>query len=124
MTETQIRRIYDFLAAMELAPACHSREEALALVQKTWLNVNTRFAAADQAMRNFSKITLQNPNEWQDLDGDPCYLKSIDRSGLRLYLHLDGSIVIQEMNGNFHAILLNKQGAYVPMILAHPEIKR
>lgn len=32
MTETQIRRIYDFLAAMELAPACHSREEAFALV--------------------------------------------------------------------------------------------
>jgi hypothetical protein len=122
MTETQIRRIYDFLAAMELAPACHSREEAFALVQKIWLNVNTKFATADQAMRNFSKLSLKNPDEWQDLDKDPCYLNNIDHSELRLYLHLDGTIVIQEMRGDFHAILLNKQGAYIPMIVKLPEL--
>lgn len=106
-----MRRIFTFLSEMEKAPPCKNREEAFDLVKKLWIDANLSMNATKSELRSFIDLQLHKEHGWQDLDRDPCYLPSIQQTDVRLYLHLDGTIVIQRMEPGVHPILLHKLGA-------------
>ena len=120
MPQQRIRRIFAFLAALEKAPDCASREEAFELVHSTWLKVNMESATPDKDIEAFRHMQLRAEDGWQNLEGDPCHLQSIEHSGLCLYLHSDGAFVIQDLSSPSHPILMSKLGAKPSMKQAVP----
>ncbi len=111
MPQQRIRRIFSFLAALEEAQDCACREEAFALVHSTWLRGNTESDIPDKDIEAFRQMQLRAEDGWENLDGDPCNLQSIERSGLCLYLHTDGAFVIQDLSSPSQPILMSKLGA-------------
>lgn len=111
MPEHRIRRLLSFFAALEAAPACNSRPSAFEQVHRLWLEVNDASEQPDQDIDAFRRLELTEACGWRDLDRDPCFLSSIEHTGLCLYLHHDGSIVIQDLHGPNQPILLSKPGA-------------
>lgn len=121
MPQQRIRRIFSFLAVLEEADVCGSREEAFALVHATWLRVNMESTTPDKDIEAFRRMQLRAEDGWQNLEGDPCHLQSIERSGLCLYLHRDGAFVIQDLSSPSNPILMSKLGAKPPMEQPAPE---
>lgn len=121
MPQQRMRRIFSFLAALEEAEDCTCREEAFALVHSTWLRVNMESTTPDKDIETFRHMQLRAEDGWQNLEGDPCHLQSIERSGLCLYLHKDGAVVIQDLSSPSHPILLSKLGAKPSLEHAAPD---
>lgn len=100
---------------MEQSPPCKTREEAFELVKKLWIEANLCMEATDEAIQPFRELELCERHGWKDLDRDPCYLPSIQKTNVRLYIHNNGTIVIQRMEHGVHPILLFKLGCGQPM---------
>ena len=115
MPQQRVRRILSFLADLEKAQACTSRQEAFELVHSTWLSVNQASAKPDKDIEAFRLMRLRAQDGWKDLDADPCYLLSIEHSGLCIYLHNDGAFVIQDLGCSSQTILISKLGAKRPL---------
>lgn len=111
MPQQRVRRILSFLATLEKAQSCASRHEAFELVHSTWLTVNQASIKPDKDIEAFRLMQLRAEDGWQDLDGDPCYLLSIEHSGLCIYLHNDGAFVIQDLSCPAQTILISKLAA-------------
>lgn len=121
-----MRRIFGFLTEMEKAPACRSRQEAFLLFKSLWIEVNQLFETPEDDMQLFLQLELCKECGWKDLAADPCYLPSIEHTNVRLYLHHDGTIVLQRMEDDAQPILLFKQGAKAlraPLKLVPAEIQ-
>lgn len=111
MSQQRVRRLLSFFAVMENAPPCDSRASAFELAHASWLQVNAASENPDKDIEAFKHLQLTEDCGWQQLDSDPCFLSSIERTGLCLYLHHDGSIVIQDLQSASQPILLSKPGA-------------
>ncbi len=111
MPYQRVRRIFRFLEAMESSPACSTRDQAFDLFYSTWLNVNADLAVPDKDIERFRQMQLRQEDGWLDLNADPCYLPSVEHTGLCVYLHNDGRIVIQDFSNPSRPILLAKLGA-------------
>lgn len=99
------------MEAMESSPACSTRDQAFDLFYSTWLNVNADLAVPDKDIERFRQMQLRQEDGWLDLNADPCYLPSVEHTGLCVYLHNDGRIVIQDFSNPSRPILLAKLGA-------------
>ncbi|WP_284337054.1 hypothetical protein [Comamonas sp. NoAH] len=110
-----MRRIFSFLTALENSPACSCREEAFQLVKKLWVEANLSMHASQEVLTAIRTLELDEAHGWVDLDRDPCYLPNVQESDVRLYLHNDGTIVIQRMELGVHPILLFKLGCGRPL---------
>lgn len=110
MPQQRVRRIFKFLETLEKAPACSSREEAYELFHASWVQVNKDSTVPDKDIENFQAMRLSAENGWMDLENDPCHLPSVEHTGLRVYLHNNGQIVIQDLSNPVKPILLAKLG--------------
>ncbi|MBF6630902.1 MAG: hypothetical protein ITG01_07090 [Comamonas sp.] len=98
------------MAALEKAEPCSSRQAAFELVHSTWLEVNSASIIPDQGIDAFRNMQICAEDGWQNLDGDPCFLTSIEHTGLGLYLHNNGTFVIQDLSCASCQILIAKLG--------------
>lgn len=105
-----MRRIFAFLTRLENAAACNTREQAFELVKSLWIDANLIFETPNHDMRSFTELALHESHGWRDLECDPCYLPNIAGTDVWLYLHHDGTIVIQRMESHSQPILLHKLG--------------
>lgn len=100
-----------YLQALENAPACASRDAAYALISSTWLAVHQRYGSSVAYQQRLQQHRLCREDGWHDLEHDPCYLdKSHGLATIRVNLHRDGAIVIQEMSEQRCNILLARPG--------------
>ena len=76
------------------------------------LQTHTYFAAPESELRRIAGRRLVEPHGWKDLDKDPCYLDHDPGNGsaLRIYLHRDGGMVIQRLQGDGRQILFSRLG--------------
>lgn len=108
MPKQRIRRIYKFLEEMEIAPSCSNRIQAFDLFYTSWLKVNADSSVPDKDIEKFRKMQLRSEDGWLDLEADPCYLSSIEHTGLCIFLHNNGQIIIQDTSSPRQTILLTK----------------
>ncbi|CAB5722350.1 Uncharacterised protein [Delftia tsuruhatensis] len=100
------------LSLLEAAPACSSREESFEQLRSLWLQTHTYFSAPDTELRRIASRRLAESHGWKDLEGDPCHLDHDPGNGnaLRIYLHRDGGMVIQRLQGDGGQILFSRLG--------------
>ncbi len=104
-------RLRAFLAEIEVADRVSSRQEALDLVLKIWIATNLNYGTPESDLLALRRMRLCAEDGWRDLEKDPCYLDSPERSGLRLHLHHDGTIVLQNNSDHTARIVFTKLGA-------------
>ncbi len=96
------------LSLLEAAPACSSREQSFEQLRTLWLQTHSYFAAPETELRRIGTRRLEDFHGWKDLDKDPCYLDH--DPALRIYLHRDGGMVIQRLQGDGQQILFSRLG--------------
>ena len=90
-----------------------SREEAFNWLRQAWLTVYTEAGADKHDVQTLKTAQLSPEHGWHDMDKEACYLDSPESPRLRLYLHRDGSIVLQQMQTETQEILFAKPGKTV-----------
>lgn len=108
-------RFAAFIKHLEKASPCLNREQAYALVRRTWVEVNASMGAPEEFLRMLEGKALCAEHGWHDLDQRACYWDCRRPHPIRIYLHEDGSIVVQSMRGDVHEILLALPGAAVSL---------
>lgn len=93
------RRAVAFLKRIESLPPCSSRQQAYESLLAHWHAVESCYLE-DKAVLDALLCKKMTPeNDWHCLDCNPCYWQSPKAPEIRVYLHDDGSIVIQRLGG-------------------------
>ena len=78
---------------------------------KIWIAINLIYETPESDLLALRRMPLCVEDGGRDLEKDPCYLDSPDGSGLRLHLHHDETIVLQNNSNNTARIVFTKLGA-------------
>lgn len=98
------------LAQLEARPPFSSRDEAAQWLRDAWVDLHVQAGATPQRIRILRGAKICKEQGWVDVDKNVCYLQSPDNPPIRLYLHADGSIVLQQMMTSQNQILFAKPG--------------
>lgn len=104
-------RLRAFLEEIEGTEQASSRQEALDLVLRVWIGVHEKYGTPESDLILLRNLELCPEHGWHDLDKDPCYMDSPEDSGLRLHLHHNGTIVLQNYVDSSLGIVFSKPGA-------------
>ena len=104
-------RLRAFIAEMEKAKKATNRQEAFDLVFSIWIAIHQKYGTPDSDLLALKHMQLCAAHGWHDLDKDPCYLNSPEGRGLRLHLHHNGTIVLQNYVDASLGIVFTKPGA-------------
>lgn len=98
------------MSRLEAATACASREQAYEQLQALWVETHIYFAAPEAELRRIRSRRLTESHGWKDLERDPCYIDPDADPSVRIYLHRDGSMVIQRVRQGSSRIIFSRQG--------------
>lgn len=87
-----------------------SRDEAVQWLRDNWLQIHIEAGASKRRIAILQQARICKEQGWRDIDKDVCYLTSPENPPLRLYLHRDGSIVLQQMFTERNEIIFAKPG--------------
>lgn len=104
-------RLRAFIAEIEKAKKAKNRQDAFDLVFSIWIATQQKYGMPDRDLLALKHMQLDAKYGWHDLDKDPCYLDSPEGTGLRLHLHHDGTIVLQNYADPSLGIVFTKPGA-------------
>ncbi len=93
------RRAVAFLKRIESMSPCTSRQQAYEGLLAHWHAVESRYCGDSDSVDSLLGKKMTPENDWHCLDGDPCYWQSPRAPQMRVYIHGDGAIVIQRMDG-------------------------
>lgn len=103
-------RLTTLLKKLENAPACDSMEAAFDQFWAQWLQANIDHESPDTLLNGIRNRRLNAEQGWQGVGTPVCYLDCSEMPDMRLYLHSDGTIVIQHMEPGIGSILFSKPG--------------
>lgn len=93
------RRAVAFLKGIESMAPCTTREQAYERLLGHWHAVESIYRDDKAYLDALLHKKMAGENDWHCLDGDPCYWQSPKVPSLRIYIHNDGTIVIQRLAG-------------------------
>lgn len=99
-----------FLDRLQAAPPFSSRDEAAAWMRDAWCTIHIEAGSSKRRIEIMKNARVCKEQGWKDIDQEACYLQSPDDPPVRLYLHRDGSVVVQHMLPKRSVILLAKPG--------------
>ena len=94
------RRAVAFLKRIEGMPPCSSRQQAYESLLAHWHAVESCYLEDKTALDALLRKKMTPENDWHCLDCNPCYWQSPKAPEIRVYIHDDGSIVIQRLGGS------------------------
>ena len=104
-------RLATLLKKLEMAPACDSAESAFSLFTEQWLAANVDHESPEKALAYIRSRRLCAEHGWVGVGSSVCYIDSSEMAHIRLYLHFDGSIVLQRLEPSAgNVILFTKPG--------------
>lgn len=98
------------IVRLQAAPACSSAQEAHDTLLAAWQQVHRDCQSSPRYQSALAKRRLCAEHGWRDLDKTVCYLDSSEQPPIRIYLHRDGSMVIQRMEKANTEILFTSPG--------------
>lgn len=98
------------LARLQNAKPFASREAAAIWLRDEWVKIHIAAGASKRRITILQSARICQEQGWRDIDKEVCYLTSPDNPPLRLYLHQDGSIVLQQLQTERNEILFAKPG--------------
>jgi len=103
-------RLNTLLKKLDAATACDSAESAFELLCTHWLETNIEHESPASMQHYIRSRRLVAEQGWKGLETTVCYLDSSEMPSIRLYLHQDGTIVIQRIESSNSNILYSKPG--------------
>lgn len=88
-------RFFTLLNQLKHMPPCSSRQEAHDMLLLLWMRICEGAGARRELLNRMRQRTLCAEHGWKNLDKSPCHLDSDTLPGIRIYLHSNGTIVIQ-----------------------------
>lgn len=110
MRSTFETRLVTLLHKLEAAPICDSAEEAFTLFHQAWLLTNEEHNSPEALLTAWRQQRLCAEHGWQGLNSPVCYRNFDESPSIRIYLHPDGSLVIQRVTPASGSILCAKLG--------------
>lgn len=98
------------LERLQAHPPFSSRDEAAQWLRDTWVDLHIEAGASQRRLRILRGAKVCTEQGWVDVDKKVCYLQSPENPPVRLFLHDDGSIVLQQMMTSRNEILFAKPG--------------
>ena len=98
---------------LQQEPPFASREEAVAWLRDAWCAIHIEAGASKRRIAIMKSARICKEQGWRDIEEDVCYLESAETPPIRLFLHRDGSIVLQQMFTARSEILFAKPGKKV-----------
>jgi hypothetical protein len=92
-------RFFTLLDQLKHMPPCTSRQEAHDMLLLLWIRICKDAGAHRELLNSMRQRTLCFEHGWRNLDKSPCYWDSREPLGIRIYLHANGTIVIQRADG-------------------------
>ncbi|WP_370681277.1 hypothetical protein [Comamonas sp. GB3 AK4-5] len=89
---------------------CTSAQEAHDAVAAYWWQVHKDCGSSAGHLDRLNRLRLNAENGWKDLDKAVCYCDGHEEPPMRIYLHRDGSIVIQSLKPTDLRILFTLPG--------------
>ena len=99
---------------LQKAPACSTAQEAHDMLMAAWQDVHRECQSSPRYQAALAKRRLCAEHGWRDLDKSVCYFDSDEQPPVRVYLHQDGSVVIQRMEQSNIEILFTSPGKRLP----------
>ena len=103
---TYERRFFALLAAIDSMPRCTTRQQAHDLLLHSWIQICSKYGLTKSQAERMALRTICPEHGWKDIDQTPCYWDSKTSPGVRIYLHDDGTIVMQRINDGLHQEIL------------------
>lgn len=110
MLSTFDTRFSTLLKKLESAPACTSAQEAFDAFKQLWLDSNVEHESPADVLEHVKSRKLIAEHGWQGIGTSLCYVDLAEAPEIRVYLHSDGSIVVQRMAPGNGSILFTKPG--------------
>ncbi|MBP7353283.1 hypothetical protein [Comamonas sp. UBA7528] len=110
MLSTFETRFSTLLKKLEAAPSCDNAEAAFTLFRDLWVASNEEHASPSSVLEYLRSRRFCAEHGWQGLSTGVCYVDNSESPDTRLYLHQDGSIVIQRLTPDSSTILFSKPG--------------
>lgn len=100
-------RFFALLGQLKHMPPCSSRQEAHDMLLLLWMRICEGAGARRHLINGMRQRTLCPEHGWKNLDKSPCYWDSGKSLGIRIYLHANGTIVIQRQGGAMDSEILH-----------------
>ena len=104
------------LNRLQQAPPFSSRQEAMEWLRDAWCAIHAEAGASKRRLAIMRGARICKEQGWRDIDQEVCYLQSPETPPLRLFLHSDGAIVLQQMFTERSEILFAKPGKVVTAV--------
>jgi hypothetical protein len=98
---------------LQKEPPFSSREEAGAWLREAWCAIHVEAGASKRRIAIMKNARICKEQGWKDVEKDVCYLESPEKPPLRLFLHRNGSIVLQQMFTERNEIIFAKPGKVI-----------
>jgi hypothetical protein len=105
-----------WLDRLSKAHPCTSQEEAFLLLKAEWIAVNLKAGTSEDVVRSIASGRLCLEHGWVGLDTRVAYQDQTCGAQIRVYLHVNGAIVIQRMSQGHEKVLFHLQGGTVAMV--------
>ena len=105
------RTIALWLKILERSGPCSTREQAFDLYMSSWLQAAMEGGADSDYQSFVQSRRLVQEHGWFNLDGNPCWWDSKSDPVTRIYLHSNGSLVVQLLKTEGREILFASVGA-------------
>lgn len=104
------RTIALWLKILERSEPCSTREQAFEMYMSTWLQAAIEGGAESDYQSFVKSRRLVAEHGWFNLDGNPCWWDSDSDPVTRIYLHSNGSLVVQLLKTEGREILFASVG--------------
>ena len=98
-------QLHDWLSRVEAAQSCYSQQDAHDLIMNLWAETNREGGAPEELVQALHRRKLCAEHGWQGLGSDVAFAEIAANVTVRVYLHIDGRVVIQSAEEDAPQIL-------------------
>lgn len=96
-----------YVRKLEAQPIPTDRETASQLIHSFWRETMMEYGASEKWAREFDATGMTEKDGWKNLDADPCYWDNQYQKKIRIYVHNNGTIIMQRRNSEDPKILFS-----------------
>ena len=109
-------RLEAWIRHMKAGKPCGSQKVAYELVIESWVQANEDLGASPDFLRGLRRRRFCPEHGWRGLNTGVAYWDLDEEQSVRIYLHVDGSIVVQQMDAQNLQILFT-----LPSVHSQPQ---
>ncbi|WP_417284834.1 hypothetical protein [Comamonas sp.] len=103
-------RLQTWISRLQAAQPCSSQQTAHDMVIDLWIAVNSELGAPESLIKALHRRSFSQAHGWNGVGSAVAYWDLDEEASVRVYLHDDGAIVVQQMDAENREILFTQPG--------------